>query len=69
MVIRIGNYVSALDDLNHPAHPNDVEIKALQFELHSSDNLDDDLSQKISDAREQGEKVLLPFLHRNRIES
>lgn len=63
------NYISTLDDLNHPACPDDAEIKLLQSELYTLENFDDDLSQKIADARKEGEKALLPFLHRNRIES
>ncbi len=60
---RINNYLDVLQD--HP--PDSPEVKEAQEALYASDNSDDDLSQKIGDAREDGEKALLASLNRKSI--
>lgn len=67
VVHRIGNYIGVVQDYTHVALPESSEVQEVQQELYPSDNMDDELSQKIADAREEGEKCLLTFLHRTSI--
>lgn len=67
VVHRIGNYVAVIQDYSQTVLPESPEVKKVQHELYPSDNIDDELSQKIADAREEGEKCLLAFLHRTSI--
>lgn len=62
---RVNNYLDLLHD--HSLLPNSAEIKCAQETLYSTDNSDDELSQKLGDAREEGEKALLAFLNRKSI--
>jgi len=50
----------------YPA-PDSDKVLELQSLLYSSDNLDDELTQRIADTREDGERFLLPYLHRRSI--
>jgi hypothetical protein len=61
---RIGNYITVIQDYSKTVLPDSPEVQEIQQELHPSDNVDDELSQKIADAREEGEKCMLAFLHR-----
>lgn len=67
VVHRIGNYITVIQDYSQTAFPDSPEVQEVQQELHPSENSDDELSQKIADAREEGEKCLLAFLHRTSI--
>jgi hypothetical protein len=67
VVHRIGNYISVVQDYTQVVLPNSPEIQEIQRQLYPSDNIDDELSQKITDAREEAEKCLLAFLHRTSI--
>jgi hypothetical protein len=66
-VHRIGNYITVIQDYSQTILPDSPEVKEVQLELYPSENIDDELSQKIADAREEGEKCLLAFLHRTSI--
>ena len=68
VVLRIGNYVGVIQDYSQTVLPESPEVLEVQQELYPSENLDDELSQRISDAREEGEKCLLAFLHRTSIQ-
>lgn len=67
VILRIGNYISVIQDYSKIVLPDSPEVQELQQELYPSENIDDELSQKIGDAREEGEKCLLAFLHRTSI--
>lgn len=67
VIHRIGNYIAVIQDYSQTVLPDSPEVLAAQQELYPSENLDDDLTQKIGDAREEGEKFLLSFLHRTSI--
>ncbi|MFA5825286.1 MAG: hypothetical protein WC825_04855 [Gallionellaceae bacterium] len=67
VIHRIGNYIVVIQDYSQTALPDSSEVLDAQQELYPSENLDDELTQKIGDAREEGEKCLLPFLHRSSI--
>lgn len=67
VINRIGNYISVVQDYSQNALPDSPEVQEAQQELYPSDNIDDELSQKIADTREEGEKCLLAFLHRTTI--
>lgn len=67
VVHRIGNYIAVIQDYSQVVLPDSLEVQEAQRELYPSDNIDDELSQKIADAREEGEKCLLAFLHRKSI--
>ena len=67
VVHTIGNYVAVVQDYSQTVFPDSPEVVEAQQELYPSENLDDDLSQKIGDAREEGEKCLLACLHRTSI--
>lgn len=64
-VQRVNNYIDLLHD--HSVSPDSTEVKRAQEALYASENSDDELSQKIGDAREEGEKALLIFLNRKSI--
>jgi hypothetical protein len=66
VIYGINNYLAVLDESSN-ALPDDPNIQDAQRALYPSDNLDDDLTQRIGDAREDGEKGLLVFLHRKSI--
>lgn len=63
VIQRINDYLDLLQ--KHP--PDSSEVKAAQKALYASANSDDELSQKIGNARENGEKALLAFLNRKSI--
>jgi hypothetical protein len=67
VVHRIGNYITVIQDYSQTVLPDSLEVQEVQQELYPSENSDDELSQKIADAREEGEKCLLAFLHRTSI--
>lgn len=67
VVHRIGNYITVIQDYSQTVLPDSPEVQEVQQELYPSENIDDELSQKIADAREEGEKCLLAFLHRTSI--
>lgn len=67
VINRIGNYISVVQDYSQNVLPDSPEVQEAQQELYPSDNIDDELSQKIGDTREEGEKCLLAFLHRTSI--
>ncbi len=67
VVHRIGNYIAVIQDYSQTVLPESPKVQEVQQELYPSDNIDDKLSQKIADAREEGEKCLLAFLHRTSI--
>lgn len=67
VVNRIGDYIAVIQDYSQTVLPESPKVQELQQELCASDNIDDELSQKIADAREEGEKCLLAFLHRTSI--
>lgn len=62
---RVNNYIDLLHD--HSVSPDSPEVRQAQEALYASENSDDELSQKIGDAREEGEKALLIFLNRKSI--
>jgi hypothetical protein len=64
VVYRIGNYIRVIQDYSQTILPESSEVLEIQQELYPSENHDDELSQKISDAREEGERCLLAYLHR-----
>lgn len=67
VIHRIGNYIAVIQGYSQTVLPDSSEVLKFQQELYPSENLDDDLTQKIGDAREEGEKCLLSFLHRTSI--
>lgn len=67
VINRIRNYISVVQDYSQNVLPDSPELQEAQQELYPSDNIDDELSQKIADTREEGEKCLLAFLHRTTI--
>lgn len=64
---RIFNYVSLIKNNSPHLFPDSPELLEAQKEFYQSEYSDDELSQKIGDAREEGEKYLLSFLHRKSI--
>lgn len=67
VIHRIGNYIVVIQDYSQTVLPDSLEVLEAQKELYPSEILDDELTQKIGDAREEGEKCLLSFLHRTSI--
>lgn len=67
IIHRIGNYIVVVQDDSQEVFPDSPEILEAQQELYPSENLDDELTQQIGDAREDGERCLLSFLHRTSI--
>jgi hypothetical protein len=63
----ISQYICRIEDRTTIATPELDEIKSLQKAFYISNSLDDELTQRIADARENGEKFLLPYLHRKSI--
>lgn len=68
VIYRIGNYVTVIQDYSQTVSPESPEVQDVQRELYAAENLDDELSQNISNAREDAEKYLLTFLHRKSIQ-
>lgn len=66
-VNRVNNYLELLNDYEHVATPESPEIVSAQLIMYPSENLDDDLTKDSADAREEGEKSILKYLHRNSI--
>jgi len=64
---RVNRYIEALNDYKKAMTPNSPEVISAQVRLYPSDQLDDELYQKTGDAREEGEKSLLAYLHRKSI--
>jgi hypothetical protein len=67
VIHRIGNYIAVIQDYSQTVLPDSPDVLEAQQELYPSENLDDELTQEIGDAREEGEKCLLSFLHRTSI--
>jgi len=67
IIVRLSDYVVLLQDHSQTASPNSSEVLDAQRKIHPSENHDDDLTQQIDEAREEGEKCLLSFLHRTSI--
>lgn len=61
------NYLELLNDYEHVATPESPEIVSAQLIMYPSENLDDELTKDLADAREEGEKSILKYLHRNSI--
>lgn len=68
VIDRIGNYIGVIQNYSQTVLPESPDVLEVQQELYPSENLDDELSQRIADAREEGEKCLLAFLHRTSIQ-
>lgn len=64
---RVNIYIDILQDYSVALYEESPEIIAAQASLHPSDDLDDELSQKLGDSRESGELALLKYLHRSSI--
>ncbi len=64
---RTNNYVEILQDQSIFLLEDSPEIVEAQKSLYPSENLDDELSQKIANSREHGEVALLKLLHRSSI--
>ena len=64
---RVNHYIDVIQDYSLHLSPESEEVLAAQEALFPSSNLNDDLSQRIADAREAGEVSLLAYLHRNSI--
>lgn len=67
VIRRISNYLILIKNNSSYLFPDSPEVLEAQQEFYQSENSDDDLSQKIADTREEGEKYLLSFLHRKSI--
>lgn len=65
VIDRVNNYLDLLKTCS--VMPDSQKVKKAQEALYESNNADDDLSQKIADSRENGEKALLSFLNRKSI--
>lgn len=66
-VNRVNNYLELLNDYEYVATPESPEIVSAQLIMYPSEKLDDELTKDIADARENGEKSILNYLHRNSI--
>lgn len=66
-IIRVNDYLDVIHDYSLTVFPDSKEVIEAQDALCPSQNMDDDLSQKIADAREAGEVSLLSYLHRKSI--
>lgn len=66
-VNRVNDYLDVIQDYSRTVFPDSNEVIEAQHSLYPSQNLDDELSQKIADAREAGEVSLLSYLHRKSI--
>lgn len=64
---QVNHYLDVIQDYSLHLSPESEAVLAAQKNLYPSHNLDDDLSQKIADAREAGEVSLLAYLHRKSI--
>lgn len=67
VVHRIGNYLAVLQDHTTLAFPDSPAVIEIQRALYPSDQLDDELTQELGNAREELERSLLPYLHRSSI--
>ena len=67
VIHKIANYIALIQDYSQTIFPDSPEVQAAQGEFYPSDKIDDELSKQIGDAREDGEKCLLAFLHRTSI--
>jgi hypothetical protein len=63
----VNNYLDLLQDHSLALFEDAPQILEAQKLLYPSDNLDDELSQKIANSRESGEVALLKLLHRSSI--
>lgn len=66
-ILLVNEYLDLLKDDSLKMGPDSPEVLDLQQRLYPSRNLDDDLSQKLADSREEGENSLLAYLHRQSI--
>jgi len=66
-ILLVNEYLDLLRDDSLKVGPKSSKVLDLQQRLYPSINLDDDLSQKLADSREEGESSLLDYLHRQRI--
>lgn len=64
---RVNAYLDLLQDHSRTLFPDSSDIIEVLQALYPSENLDDELSQKLADSREEGEKALLKLLHRKSI--
>lgn len=67
VIYKIGNYIAVIQDFSQTVLPDSAEVKEVQQELYPTENIDDEFSQQIAEAREEGEKCLLTFLHRTSV--
>jgi hypothetical protein len=67
LVTAISQHVVLIRDYRQQIFPESPEIAVGMSVIIASENGDDDLSQKISRCREEGEKFLLPYLDRGSI--
>lgn len=63
----VNGYLDLIEDNNKTILPDSEEVLASQKALYPSLNLDDEISQRIADARKKGEISLLAYLHRKSI--
>lgn len=63
----VNDYLDVIQDYSKTVLPDSKEVLTAQEVLYPSPNLDDELSQKTADAREEGEVSLLAYLHRKSI--
>jgi len=66
-ILLVNEYLDLLKDDSLKVGPDSPKVLDLQQRLYPSRNLDDDLSQKLADSREEGENWLLAYLHRQSI--
>jgi len=66
-ILLVNEYLDLLKDDSLKVGPDSPKVLDLQQRLYPSGNLDDDLSQKLADSREEGENSLLAYLHRQSI--
>lgn len=64
---RVNRYIEVLNDYKKAITSNSPDVISAQIKLYPSGRFDDELHQKTGDAREEGEKSLLAYLHRKSI--
>ncbi len=64
---RVNDYLNVIQDHSRTVLIDSNEVIAAQDALYPSQNNDDELSQRLTDARETGEVSLLSYLHRKSI--
>lgn len=64
---RVNHYLDVIQDYSRTVFSDSEEVIEAQDALYPSQNMDDELSQKIADTREAGEVSLLLYLHRKSI--